>query len=453
MTQIKTIANRKYLKVELIKLIQKGKHFYVGSVPTRHFLDLYTVEPAEYNVNKHIELFNTFKDDEEYYKYLIEQDEEKIKEKPFQRKEKGERVAEIKKFLNTEEFAMFPNSIIATCDLLNNELDIDSTDEFDEAVVSELHEKNNLSFLQTKDDKTYLYIPYLPNSILIIDGQHRVKGLGKANDDVKNNFDLLVSFIIEYGRSTLAKLFYTINYTQKSVNKSILYHLMGEFSYDINEITFMHEVVKILNELDTSPFFKRVKMLGEIPKGLDVEEKKVMTISQAFLIDYLKQSISKSAINSIHQPIFLYYYKNRDSHIDIIRFIIHYFKAIKDKKQQDWDDLENSIICKTISIGAFIRVMHFLYIKMFYDEYMSKPDEIISISAEDLGNKLNGIENINFSKDGEFGGVASAGSLNKLKKSIIENMSYFGEDNYDNFYDTFKKNYLGKFKKWNSQYT
>ncbi len=448
MTQIVAIANRKYLKVELIMLIQKGRHFYVGSVPTQHFLEMYTVEPAEYDVNKHIELSKTFKDDEEYYKYLIKQDKERIKDKPFQRKEKTKRVEEIKKFLNTEEFAMFPNSIIATCDLLNNELDIDSADEFDEAVVSELHEKNNLSFLQTKDDKTYLYIPYLPDSILIIDGQHRVKGLEKANDGVKNNYDLLVSFIIEYGRSTLAKLFYTINYTQKSVNKSLLYHLIGEFSHDLNEITFMHEVVKILNELDTSPFHKRVKMLGEVPKDLDVEEKKVMTISQAFLIDYLKQSISKSAINSIHQPIFLYYYKNKDSHIDIIRFIINYFNAIRDKKQQDWDDPENSIICKTISIGAFIKVLHFLFTKMFFEEFKENPEAIISISAEELGAKLKGIEDIDFAKDGDYGGIASAGSLNKLKKSIIEKMKYFEETEYEVFYMNFKEKYLDRSKKW-----
>src|SRR5690606_23915527 len=132
-----------------------------------------------------------------------------------------------------------------------------------------------------------------------------------------------------YDRSIIAKQFYTINYEQKPVNKSLLYQLTGEFSLEINELTFLHNVVKILNELDKSPFYKRIKMLGTAPKNVKDEEKPLLSISQAFLIDSLKKTISNSSTGGLYQPIFLYYYKQPKLHAELIKFLINYFSSIK----------------------------------------------------------------------------------------------------------------------------
>src|SRR5690606_24288994 len=131
-------------------------------------------------------------------------------------------------------------------------------------------------------------------------------GLLKTEYSVKKEFDLLVSFIIGFDRSVIAKQFYTINYEQKPVNKSILYELTGEFSVEVTELTFLHNLVKILNELDKSPFYKRIKMLGTTPKGVDTEDKSRYSISQAFMIDALRKSISNKSTGGVYQPIFLY---------------------------------------------------------------------------------------------------------------------------------------------------
>ena len=448
--EITEIDKVKFLKTELVKISQKEKHFYIGKIPARHFLKLYTVEPAEYDIEKHTALASEFSDDSEYYSYLIGEDRKRIDDKAFQRKENETRIKEISQFLSKESFALFPNSIIITCDLLNDYLDATYSD-FNFSIAKLSDKYKGLSYLEKKDDKYYLYTPYKNNTLLIIDGQHRIKGIENSSEEIINNYELLVSLIIEYDRSAVAKLFYTINYTQKSVNKSLLYHLTGEFSHELNEITFMHEMVKILNELDQSPFHKRIKMLGDVPKGLEPEDKERLSISQAFLIDYLKGTISKSSIKSLHQPIFLYYFKNSELQIEIIRFIIRYFSAIKEIKRADWDNPKNSIICKTISIGAFIKVLHFLFAKIFIEEFKGKPAAIKELSTETLKDYLKGIQNIDFSNDSPFAGVASGGSLNKLKEVIIQKMDYFEGDSYKDFLKIFKNRYLEPFKAWNEK--
>lgn len=442
------IAGSTFLKIELIPFIQKQKHFYIGKIPAKHFLKLYTVEPAEYDIKKQAAFAAEFKDDDEYYMYLVDEDKKRIDSKAFQRKENQKRIKEISNFLNNEDFALFPNSIIATCDLINDYLGISDDSPFDETIVKNADKNNTLSYLEKNGANNFLFIPYKSESLLVIDGQHRIKGIENCKQETIDNYELLVSFIIEYDRSAIAKLFYTINYTQKSVNKSLLYHLTGEFSHELNEITFMHELVKILNELENSPFKGRIKMLGDVPKELAPDEKKIMSISQAFLIDYLKGSISEKALRSIHQPIFLYYFKNQELQIEIIRFIIRYFSAIRKIKQTDWGNPQKSIICKTISIGAFIKVLHFLFVKIFLTEFNKEPLSIKNVTTENLIDWLTGIEKIDFSNESEFAGVASGGSLNKLKELMIQNISYLEGDSYSEFLDYYKRNYLKPFKRW-----
>jgi len=59
-----------------------------------------------------------------------------------------------------------------------------------------------------------------------------------------------------------------------------------------------------MNELDASPFHNRVKMLGVKPKAATSEEKRLLSISQAFLVDWLLKTLNKNAIKSINSPIF-----------------------------------------------------------------------------------------------------------------------------------------------------
>ena len=209
--------------------------------------------------------------------------------------------------------------------------------------------------------------------------------------------------------------------------------------------------VRALNEVSQSPFFKRIKMLGTVDYNLPAEDRKKMTISQAFLIDYLSSTISnsKSAINSIYPPIFLYYYQRHDKwRVEIVRFLMKFFEAIRESRRQDWDNPEGSIICKTLGIGASIRILHFLFVKMFLTEFNKNPSIISDLNVSDLVSKLKGIDQVDFSKAGAFGGVASGGSLNKLRKEMVEKITYFGKPKFDSFIEDYKQNYLDKYSQW-----
>ena len=168
-----------------------------------------------------------------------------------------------------------------------------------------------------------------------------------------------------------------------------------------------------------------------------------MTISQAFLIDYLIYSIKNRKANSVIQPIFKYYYDNNK--YEIVRFLISYFTAIK-KVFPEWDDPENSILSKTIGVGALLKVLNFLFLKIFFEEGLDcNPDKISEIKSDFLVEKLEGIANIDLAR---FSGGSSAGTVNQLKVMMLENINYFEFDNYRDFENQFKNQYSLEFRKY-----
>lgn len=439
-----------YIKVDLIDITQKGKTFFVGKINAQELLKIYTVRPAIYDVEKNSSLAKVYPSEKEYYDDLIITNKKTISDKDFQRKYTEDRVAGVKKFLNDNEYALFPNTIIANCELVNDidDLQIDEFSTLDDLEKLE-NLPENLSFLKRSGERYSLYIPNRSKSLLVIDGQHRLEGLKRSNDSVKQNFELLVAFIIGFDRSVIAQQFYTINYEQKPVNKSLLYHLMGEFSTNLDELSFMHKVVKALNELHMSPFYKRIKMLGVTSKNLNEEDRKMQSISLAFLLDSLSRSVSEKINSGIYQPIFRYYYLNKEYHVEIIKFIIKYFNAIEEKSI-GWTDPAKNIISKGMGVGALLKVLYLIFPVIFVNEWNKDPSKIKEIEINDFSKYLEGIENIDFSKHGPYGGVGSGGSINKIKEKLIEEIYFFKCSSYKEFVDDFKQNggVLDIYKNW-----
>ncbi|HOJ19714.1 MAG TPA: DGQHR domain-containing protein [Ignavibacteriaceae bacterium] len=442
-----TGKNQEYLKLHLIDVMQKNKNFFVAKVAVADFLKLYTVRPAKYDLSRHVEFANSFKDEEEYYQHLINEDKLNLEKKDFQRDPIESRVNQIVKYLENEEYAFFPNSIIVNCDLINDyeEFNLDINNSIEEFLNLENVPKH-LSYLHRNSQEYYLIVPYIENAILVIDGQHRVKGLEDSSSDVQNNYEIILTFIIGFDRSVIAKQFYTINFEQKPVNKSLLIQLTGEFTREITELSFMHNMVKILNELETSPFYKRIKMLGKIPKDLkDENVRQKMSISQAFLVEYLMKLITKTNIRGIYLPVLLYYYINESTQINIIKIIARYFNAVK-KKKKDWDNPLISVISKGMGVGAFIKIFHFLFPILYFDKYSKNFDKMVNITESDFESYLSGVENVDFTETGPFKGVGSAGSINKIKEELVVNLDIFKYKDYNEFELNFKKKYIPEFK-------
>ena len=447
------INGNKFVGIEVTPVRQKGRVFYCGRVPAKFFLKVYTAEPAEYDVEKAASLAEAYRDDKEYAQFRldIERQATEIDYKAFERKLDKARVRAITEFLNDDEYALFPNSVIVMCDLINDNVDVPLGSKITD-IGDLLGGKGNLAFLQEAeeiDGQAVLYIPESRNALLIIDGQHRIKGLERAREEVRDHYDILVSFIVGFDRAIVAKLFYTINYTQKPVNKSLLYHLMGEFSHSLDKVTFLHEVVRVLNEVSDSPLYKRIKMLGTVDYSASSEIREKMTISQAFLIDYLIRSIDAEAKAGLYAPIFLPYYKKEGEQVQIIRFLMNYFGAVKELNRDAWDNPRQSIICKTIGIGAFIRVMYLVFVKMFIEEGFGRDiSKIAKVQVSDIKDKMNGSQNIDFSTDGPYGKAASGGTLSKLQGEIVKKIDYFGGLSYEDFISNYKTAYLKPFREW-----
>lgn len=443
-----SVNGQEFFNIEVFAMNQKNSRFYVGRIPAEDFLKIYTVKPTRYNSETEAAVAATFSGDEEYLEYRISTKRKRAEGEEFERPENKRRITEIARFLEEEEYPLFPNTIIVTCYLINDEISIPIG-----TPIEELIRENQLKLSYLREDaenpdKAYLYIPNKPESVLVIDGQHRLRGLEEANEEVRKDYEILVSFMLGFPRAVVAELFYTINYTQRPVNKSLLYDLMGEFSYELDEITFMHEIVRVLNAVDRSPFYRRIKMLGVVERDATPEIKAKMTISQAFLIDYLVNTISKDAMRSnTYPPIFLYYYQDEKKHPYIIRFLANYFQAIRGIRNSDWENPAESIICNSIGVGALIRVMHFIFLKMFVTEFVQNPLKIQEVGTNELIDKLKGIENVDFSKE-KWAGLSSGGALNNLMKEIVSNIYYLEAPSYDEFIREYRSDYLAPFKNW-----
>lgn len=435
-----------YIKVELVEVHQKSNSFFLAKIKAKDFIEVFTVRPAEYDLEKHTSLANSFPEESEYYNHLISEDTERINHKDFQRDPNSERISKIQKFINNEEYSFFPNTIIANCELLNEienfEIDEDSSEtEF----LEKQNKPENACFFSRKNGQCFLYIPYKANVVLVIDGQHRLEGLKLVSEEIQDDFELIISFLIGFDRSIIAKQFYTINYEQKSVNKSLLYQLTGEFSRDLDELTFMHNAVKLLNELKDSPFYGRVKMLGKAPKNSTLEIKEKLSISQAFLIDSTIRFVSKNAKNSSLPPIFLKYFLNQDEHIHIIRVLARYFNAVS-RIKADWNNPKESILSKGMGVTALLRVLNILFPRIFILELDSDWSRIDELQIDDYEVFLKGLENVDFSTDGPYGKTGSGGSISKIKNDILSKLEYiskpdniqeFEKENFDEYINTF----------------
>lgn len=442
--EIITLSGRSFLKVDLEPINQKGYFIYLAKIKTVDFLKVYTVRPAKYDLAKNTSLAGSFPEEKDYYDHLILEDQNRIKDKDFQRDPNDDRINKISKFLMEEEYSFFPNTIIANCDLINDFKDFSITEESTEEDFSSIPDKPAfLSFLK-KDmyQKYVLYIPYQRDSVLVIDGQHRLEGLKQTSSELQKEFDLIIAFVIGFDRSIIAKQFYTINYEQKPVNKSLLYQLTGEFSREIDEVSFLHNVVKLLNELPDSPFHGRIKMLGITPKNHPADTRYLLSISQAFLIDSMIRFVSDKARNTLYPPIFLPYYKNQSQHIFIVRIVARFFTAVKLIKPE-WANPDVSILSKGMGVAALLKVLNFIFPKMLNDKLGGDWNRINEVSVQDYGEMLVGLENVDFSNDGPFGKAGSAGNVVKIKNVILQNLVYLGKPaDIKSFETSFKSTYM-----------
>ncbi len=265
-----------------------------------------------------------------------------------QRELTGRRLTEIAKYVSYSD-ATFPASIVLSIKSIDNITGEKNIIDYEDGILT-----------LTKNDRI----------AQIIDGQHRVFGIQKfiENNGVFNDtfqFDLIVSLFIDIDPDSESMIFSTINKAQTKVNKSLVYDL-----YDLAKTRSpqrtAHNIVKLLDEKEGSPFNGMIKRLGV---ANDSERE---TITQSTFVECILKYISKDGEEMKDRDILKrgkklehisgsdlkrrffrnWFIDEKDAHI--AKIIWNYFEAVRSKWPNAWG---TSILTKSTGIIAFMKFL------------------------------------------------------------------------------------------------
>ena len=230
--------------------------------------------------------------------------------------------------------------------------------------LSEDEDDENGNKVERGDDGTCKVT--INRNVFIVDGQHRMMGMIKLYDELNrfksrtpedeyvyqylNKYKFNCTILVNYDLWEQGQVFVNVNFKQKPVNKSLYYEIFGaEYSenasdWERNKVFLAHQMVKMLNERQESPFYQRIRMLGT-GHGY---------VSQAFVVESLMRHFKKGG---------LWYFDPDKEHLDIAYFgteLLSFFVAIKQLFPKYWpakDETKGTLICKTTGVGAWIRLM------------------------------------------------------------------------------------------------
>src|SRR5690554_1580628 len=282
------------MKLPYIRIKQRSEVFYLTKFKAKeliprlnfHFREPYSdleTDSVILKNEKYIELIN---------KKGIEL---KSSDEGVQRRLQVDRINSIKKFIESDSSNYLPNTVLLSADISKIE---NSEEEFIKYENSEFGAFN------------------FPDNFLfsIIDGQHRLAGLSIVDEEILNEIEIPAVILLNVSKPTAAKLFADINGKQRAVNRSLIYDLYANIDKpDFEEIKLFHTVCENLYKSEKSPLYRQIKMLG-IGSG---------AISQSFFIDYAKDAIKKSSVNSSDKQI-------------IFNHLFYYFKAFQNVFPEDW---------------------------------------------------------------------------------------------------------------------
>lgn len=326
------------MKINVILVEQNGIEFYIGSINFKDFKDRFEVirrNESEEGIQRNLEI---------------------------------KRLQNIREFIKTGN-SIFPQPIIVS---LNNEC----------YSILELNGSNNLFEIHVKEE--------IDTIGEIIDGQHRWEGMKESLID---DINLPIIFFLDISLYEKAYIFKTINGNQKPINKSHLYDLY-ELSSNRSPEKIMHIIVKKLNTDKDSPFYKRVKMLGQATN-------KHETISQGTMITYLLKLITsnsekdrlfleqnKKLEDNDKYPLRKYFISEKDELI--LKIINNYFLAVSELYYDEWNNTSKYVFLRTVGFGGLCRFARIAFEEKKKEKDLSKEafiklfnsvrkDEILSI--------------------------------------------------------------------------
>lgn len=208
-----------------------------------------------------------------------------------------------------------------------------------------------------------------PKVAKIIDGQHRIRGL----DEFEGKFQLICTIFVDMDIEDQAMTFGSINLAQTKVNKSIVYDLF-DYQKSPSPQKTAHQIVRLLNREEDSPFFQRIKLLGR------ATGEQFQFLTQAAFVERLLNYISddpmrdrnelkKGGLKKLPKPerskasklILRGLFAGKKDHI-IADIMWTYFDAVRNRWQDAWDNDERGMILnRTQGFAAFMRFFGDVY--------------------------------------------------------------------------------------------
>ena len=217
----------------------------------------------------------------------------------------------------------------------------------------------------------------------IIDGQHKIEGLVGYDNGM---FQLNVTIFVNMDMEDQAILFATINLKQAPVSKSLAYDLF-DFAESRSPQKTCHNIAKLLNYKEGSPFWRRIMILG-VATGSPNE-----TLTQAAFIEPLMQYITPDAMSDrdrirrnlplesttpeqvrvkklIFRNMFL---GDRDA--EIARVMSNYFGAVAERWPEAWEGKRPGyVLNRTTGYRALMRFLPLPFLMFGYDAIVPKSE-------------------------------------------------------------------------------
>lgn len=355
-----------------------------------------------------------------------DEEEKPIYNKHIQRKVDASRTRLIAKFLLGDKEAIFPTNIV-----LNIPVNIIESQEEKNGIIS-LTLVDNVAEQVEKarregSENADIFVT-------IIDGQHRIRGIEVAIDELNKQIskasspeerdaltaqmdnllgmELVVSFFIDKDLEFQAMTFSTINRTQRRVSQDLVYELFGLTSDDSPQKTAL-EVSLALNAHPKSPFYHRIKLYG----GTYTNKDDSRPLSQAAMIKSIIKGICSSVQSAEIErykkrkdfqekhssrclPFRQFYADNRDDLISDCMY--HFFNSIRNILGQYWnyDGQTNpqNILQSTVGYEALMRLLAEIiqkdgigsFGKDTFDKYVAKLTSINFADVESYPMSTNG---------------------------------------------------------------
>lgn len=360
-----------YIDINYIKVQQPIGTFYIGVI---NWLDLIKIANADIRKIHDEDLKS-----DSFDSYL-----------GIQRKISPNRIKEIGSYVNTVD-STFPTSVILHIDKSIKLLDDQPLETHDPVYVeNNLHRIVSIDNIIIDEVTQKLKIRNDEKVARILDGQHRIEGLrfGLENVSAVPTFELNITIFVNLDIDDQAQIFSVINKAQTKVNKSLVYDLY-EYAKTRSPQKTSHDVVRLLNKMPDSPFYKKIKILGT------AENKELETLAQATFVELILAYISKepmkdrdflkrkTLIGKNKLPLLTieaekqkWIFRNlfaSEKDETIVNILWNYFKNVQDKWPLSWNNItEGNVLNKSTGLIALVKFLRPAIL------YLNKVDEPVS---------------------------------------------------------------------------